>query len=69
MLRVVDDGRGIRPADAASSGFGINTIRYRTSALGGQLSIRPVPTGGTKVTCLVPNPAGGAPELRLIGQG
>ena len=69
MLRVVDDGRGIRLADAASSGFGINTIRYRTSALGGQLSIRPVPTGGTKVTCLVPNPAAGAPELRLIGQG
>ncbi len=69
MLRVVDNGRGIRPADAASSGFGINTIRYRTSALGGQLSIRPVPTGGTKVTCLVPNPAAAAPGLRLIGQG
>jgi PAS domain S-box-containing protein len=69
MLRVVDDGRGIRPADAASSGFGINTIRYRTSAIGGQLSIRPVPTGGTKVTCVVPNPAAGAPALRLIGQG
>ncbi len=69
MLRVVDDGRGIRLVDAASSGFGINTIRYRTSALGGQLSIRPVPTGGTKVTCLVPNPAAGVPGLRLIGQG
>ncbi|HUO19536.1 MAG TPA: PAS domain S-box protein [Steroidobacteraceae bacterium] len=69
MLRVVDDGRGIRPADANSSGFGINTIRYRTSAIGGQLSIRPVPTGGTKVTCLVPNPAAGASGLRLIGEG
>lgn len=68
MLRVVDDGRGIRPVDAASSGFGINTIRYRTSAIGGQLSIRSVPSGGTKVTCLVPNPGTGAQGLRLIGR-
>lgn len=69
MLRVVDDGRGIRPADASSSGFGINTIRYRTSAIGGQLSIRSVPAGGTKVTCLVPNPAAGAGGLRLSREG
>ncbi len=57
VLEVVDDGRGIRPEDASGSGFGTNTMRYRSSAIGGQLSVRSLADGGTLVTCSVPQSA------------
>jgi PAS domain S-box-containing protein len=66
MLEVIDDGRGIRRDEARGSGFGTNTMRYRASAIGGLLSVRSRPDGGTMVSCLVPQPSaagwGGRPE-------
>lgn len=56
-LEITDDGRGIRREEARSSGFGTNTMRYRASAIGGLLSMRPRPDGGTVVSCLVPQPS------------
>lgn len=56
-LEIIDDGRGIQRDEARSSGFGTNTMRYRASAIGGLLSVRPRPDGGTVVSCLVPQPS------------
>jgi PAS domain S-box-containing protein len=56
LLEILDDGRGIRRDEARGSGFGTNTMRYRTSAIGGLLSMRPRPDGGTVVSCQVPQP-------------
>ncbi len=56
MLEILDDGRGIRRDEARGSGFGTNTMRYRSSAIGGLLSVRPGAEGGTVVSCLVPQP-------------
>ena len=55
-LEIIDDGCGIRRDEARGSGFGTNTMRYRASAIGGLLSMRPRPDGGTVVSCLVPQP-------------
>ena len=54
VLEIIDDGRGIRRDEARGSGFGTNTMRYRASAMGGLLSMRSRPDGGTVVSCLVP---------------
>ena len=56
-LEISDDGRGIRRDEARGSGFGTNTMRYRASAIGGLLSMRSRPDGGTLVSCLVPQPS------------
>ena len=68
-LEIIDDGRGIRRDEARGSGFGTNTMRYRASAIGGLLAMRPRPDGGTVVSCLVPQPpaadrAGHYPEAK-----
>ncbi|HEV2267879.1 MAG TPA: ATP-binding protein [Steroidobacteraceae bacterium] len=55
-LEIIDDGRGIRREEARGSGFGTHTMRYRASAIGGLLSMRSRPDGGTVVSCLVPQP-------------
>lgn len=55
VLEIIDDGRGIRRDEARGSGFGTNTMRYRASAIGGLLSMRSRPDGGTVVSCLVPH--------------
>ena len=71
MLEIVDDGRGIRRDEARGPGFGTNTMRYRSSAIGGLLSLRSRPDGGTVVSCLVPQPSeadrSGNPELARSG--
>lgn len=56
MLEIVDDGRGISRHEARGSGFGTNTMRYRSSAVGGLLTMRSKPDGGTVVSCVVPQP-------------
>ena len=68
VLEVMDDGRGIRREDAKGSGFGTNTMRYRSSAIGGLLTMRGRADGGTVVSCQVPQPSeaarqGAAPRL------
>lgn len=68
-LEVIDNGRGIRRDEAKGSGFGTNTMRYRASAIGGLLSMRSRPDGGTVVSCIVPQPsATDRPERRVGGK-
>ncbi len=47
-LRVEDDGRGFDPA-TASDGHGLESMRERAAALGGELEVRSAPEGGTRV--------------------
>jgi signal transduction histidine kinase len=51
VMRISDDGRGI--SDADRSGYGLRTMRARAASLGGQLSARPGPHGGTDLELLV----------------
>lgn len=53
-LEVEDDGHGIRRERSKGTGFGTNTMRYRSSAIGGLLSISSVASGGTLISCVAP---------------
>ena len=55
ILRVVDDGSGVAPADLARAGhYGITGMRERVEALGGTLLVVAMPGGGTLVEAHVP---------------
>lgn len=55
-LRVVDDGCGIPSSEVggAHEGFGLRSIRERTDALGGHLTLRPLRKRGTELEVLLP---------------
>ena len=53
VLSVRDDGIG-PAAPASKGGFGVLGMRERAHALGGDLSLRGLPGGGTEVTCRLP---------------
>lgn len=53
-LEIEDDGHGIDQDRAKGSGFGTNAMRYRSSAIGGLLTIRAGKTGGTVISCIAP---------------
>ena len=55
-LRVVDDGCGISVSDrgATPEGFGLRSMRERAGALGGHLTVRPAPQGGTELEVVLP---------------
>jgi len=54
-LRIEDDGRGIA-VEAGATGLGMKTMRYRASAVRGQLHVHPrLESGGTRIACLCPN--------------
>ncbi|MGN6574369.1 MAG: histidine kinase [Nocardioides sp.] len=57
VLRVVDDGRGVR---GAAEGSGIAGMRERARLVHGRLDVRPAEGGGTEVRLLVPLAGGGA---------
>ena len=48
-LRIVDDGAGFDPA-AAAEGHGLDNLRHRAAALGGELAIESAPGRGTTLT-------------------
>jgi signal transduction histidine kinase len=55
VLRVVDDGRGIRERFSdADEGFGIRTMRDRAAALGGTLDVRRKARHGTELEVTIP---------------
>jgi len=61
-LDVCDDGVGI-PADAAAgAGCGLRCMRYRARAIGGQCEVVDRPSGGTTVTCVIPQTSPHRPE-------
>lgn len=51
---IVDDGRGISERAVRDGGFGLVGVRERASTLGGTVSLRPVPGGGTALTVTLP---------------
>ena len=55
-LRVIDDGCGIPVGDrgATPEGFGLRSMRERAGALGGHLTIRQAPHGGTELEVMLP---------------
>jgi signal transduction histidine kinase len=55
-LRVRDDGRGIRCSSGAMSpeGFGLRSMRDRTAALGGYMTVRQPGTRGTVLDVVLP---------------
>jgi two-component system sensor kinase FixL len=57
VLSVTDDGSGIPEPPPRNRGMGLRIMDYRASMIGGALSIRRNPNGGTTVRCSVPTPA------------
>jgi len=55
-LRVVDDGCGVgaRERGVTTEGFGLRSMRERAGALGGSLTIREAPQGGTELEVVLP---------------
>ncbi len=53
-LAIEDDGRGIPDDGHRSGGMGLKIMRYRANMLGGTLSIKRRPEGGTIVSCRCP---------------
>ncbi len=69
LVSVADDGRGFDPATSARPGhFGMEILRERAAAVGGEVSIQARPDGGSVVTLLLPQSqrepvTAGAPHL------
>ena len=59
VLRVEDDGRGM-PSEIPGNSTGIGGMRERALLVGGRLTIRSEPDGGTEVALQVPLAEGGA---------
>jgi signal transduction histidine kinase len=55
-LRVVDDGCGIPVSGdgATPEGFGLRSMRERAGAIGGHLTVRQIPQGGTELEVVLP---------------
>lgn len=54
-LQIEDNGEGL-PEELADGGMGLRTMAYRAQMMKGELKVQPVPGGGTRVVCRVPNP-------------
>lgn len=54
VLTIADDGVGFDADTIASDGIGVKTMLYRASLVGAEMTIAPVATGGTLVTCPLP---------------
>jgi signal transduction histidine kinase len=52
MLQIADDGTGFE-LTGQYEGMGLKSMFYRASLIGANLTLRPVETGGTLVTCKV----------------
>jgi PAS domain S-box-containing protein len=58
-FEVADDGRGIRPEEAANlNSLGLLGMRERATLLGGTLRVEAAPSRGTVVTVTLPSPEG-----------
>ena len=54
-LTVADDGKGMPPSRNGPRGMGLDSMRYRACALGGELKIESHPGEGTIVSCEIPH--------------
>jgi PAS domain S-box-containing protein len=55
-LEVLDNGVGLNPAAATSTGMGLKIMHYRAAMIGAQLSIEPGNPSGTVVVCKCSQP-------------
>jgi len=53
-IKIVDNGRGLRPSGAAQSGFGIDGMRQRARTIGARLRIENRRRGGAAIVCECP---------------
>jgi PAS domain S-box-containing protein len=53
-LTVADDGMGLPSSPRDTNGMGLDSMRYRAHALGGELSLDSIADEGTIVTCDIP---------------
>lgn len=53
LLRIQDDGVGLRKSSSESTGLGLQIMRFRAGLMNATLDIQPVDEGGVRVTCLV----------------
>jgi signal transduction histidine kinase len=51
LLTIRDEGIGIPEASWRNKGMGLHIMQYRARLIGGLLEIRPLPEGGTLLTC------------------
>jgi PAS domain S-box-containing protein len=56
-VKVADDGRGLSADSGQRGGLGVETMRYRATALHARLLIEATPSGGTAVICECPQPS------------
>ena len=61
VLTVTDNGIGIA-AKSNAAGLGLRTMAYRARLLGGLLTTRRLPHGGTRVRCVVPTEHASRPD-------
>ena len=53
---IEDDGLGLRGREAEEAGVGLETMKYRATALGGRLQLQPKTPRGLRVRCEIPIP-------------
>ena len=53
-LTLADDGQGLPPSPHDARGMGLDSMRYRARALGGEFTIDSLPREGTIVACEIP---------------
>jgi two-component system CheB/CheR fusion protein len=53
ILSVVDNGHGFSPGQS-SGGMGLRIMEYRSSMIGGEVTVQTAPDYGTKVICTAP---------------
>jgi signal transduction histidine kinase len=53
-VSVQDDGKGFVPGKRQKKGLGLHMMRYRASALGGELRIERRRSSGMDITCVIP---------------
>ena len=54
-LTIADDGKGLGPSPAGTRGMGLDSMRYRSRVLRGELKFDSRPGEGTIVSCEIPN--------------
>ncbi len=64
-LTIADDGKGMAQSPQGTRGMGLDSMRYRARALGGELTIDSHRGEGTIVSCEIPNrpPRPATPDL------
>ena len=55
-LQVIDDGTGCGVRSDTTEGLGLRLMRFRASSIHAQLTSEDLPTGGTRIRCVCPQP-------------